>query len=58
MLTNKISDQLEMIGYLDANFANDLDNRKSTLGFVFMLVSGTISWKSAKIAYCINNNGS
>ena len=48
MLTYRRSDQLEVIGYSDADFANCLDSRKSTSGFVFMLVGGAISWKSAK----------
>ena len=48
MLTYRRSDQLEVTGYSDADFANCLDSRKSTSGFVFMLAGGAISWKSAK----------
>ena len=33
------------IGYTDSNFQLDLGFRKSTLGCVFMLGSGAISWK-------------
>ena len=48
MLTYKRSDQLEVIGYSDADFANCFDSRKSTSRFVFMLAGGVISWISAK----------
>ena len=37
-----------MIGYSDSDFAGCVDTRKSTLGFVFLLAGGAISWKSAK----------
>ena len=33
-------------GYVDSNFAGDLDKRRSTLGCVFTLVGGAISWIS------------
>ncbi|CAL9133499.1 unnamed protein product [Musa textilis] len=48
MLTYKRSDQLEVTGYSDADFANCLNSRKSTSGSIFMLTGGAISWKSAK----------
>ena len=35
-------------GYSDANWGNDLDDRHSICGYVFMLNSGTISWLSKK----------
>jgi Reverse transcriptase (RNA-dependent DNA polymerase). len=35
-------------GYSDADWAGDLDSRKSTTGFIFNLGSGAISWKSKK----------
>ena len=34
---------LEVIGYSDANFANCIDSRKSTSGYIFMLAGGVIS---------------
>ncbi|UYV79406.1 hypothetical protein LAZ67_17002496, partial [Cordylochernes scorpioides] len=37
-----------LIGFSDADFAGDLDTRKSTTGFVFMLNNGPISWCSQK----------
>ncbi|UYV61059.1 hypothetical protein LAZ67_1003272 [Cordylochernes scorpioides] len=37
-----------LIGFSDADFAGDLDTRKSTTGNVFMLNNGPISWCSQK----------
>ncbi|UYV84036.1 hypothetical protein LAZ67_X000937 [Cordylochernes scorpioides] len=37
-----------LIGFSDAYFAGDLDTRKSTTGYVFMLNNGPISWCSQK----------
>ena len=39
---------LEIVGYLDSNFAGCVDSRKSTSGYIFILASGTISWRSVK----------
>ena len=33
-------------GYSDANFARDIDTRRSTSGFIFMLAGAPISWQS------------
>jgi len=33
-------------GYSDSDFAGDLDSRKSTSGYVFMLAGAAISWRS------------
>ena len=35
-------------GYCDTNYAEDLCDRKSTSGYVFMLANGSILWKSKK----------
>jgi hypothetical protein len=32
--------------YVDSNFAGDLDKRRSTLGYVFTLARGPVSWMS------------
>ena len=48
MLTFKRSDNLEVIGYTDSNFAGCVDHRKSTFGYVYLLAGAEISWKSAK----------
>ena len=41
-------DGLELVGFTDSDLAGDLDERKSTGGYIFMLNGGAISWKSAK----------
>ena len=37
---------LKLQGYVDADFASDIDSRKSTAGFVFTLGGTAISWAS------------
>ena len=37
---------LQLIAFVDAAHANDLRNRRSTTGFVFMLCNGAISYRS------------
>ena len=34
------------IGYVDSDFANDLDKRRSTTGYVFTMAKGPICWRS------------
>ena len=48
MLTYIRSDQLEVTGYSDSDFAGCLDDKKSTSGFIFMMAGGAVSWKSVK----------
>ncbi|KAG8496281.1 hypothetical protein CXB51_009219 [Gossypium anomalum] len=36
----------EVIGYVDADFARDLDRRRSLIGYVFTIGGCTISWKA------------
>lgn len=40
--------QEDLIGYCDADWAADVDSRKSVTGYVFKLAGGCISWKSTK----------
>ena len=35
-------------GWVDADFAADLDTRRSHTGYVLMLNGGAVSWKSTK----------
>ena len=37
---------LKLQGYVDADFAGDIDSRKNTIGFVFTLGGTAISWAS------------
>ncbi|XP_041011278.1 secreted RxLR effector protein 161-like [Juglans microcarpa x Juglans regia] len=48
MLTYGRSEHFDIIGFSDSDFASCLDNRRSTSGYVFMLVGGAMSWKSVK----------
>ena len=48
MLTFKRSNNLDIIDYSYSDFVGCFDNRKSTFGYLFMLVGGAISWKSSK----------
>jgi len=43
MLTYRKSDHLEVIGYTYSDFADCVDTRKSTFGYVYLLAGGVIS---------------
>ena len=38
----------QLLGYSDADWANDLDNQHSTTGNVFIMSGGAVSWLSQK----------
>ncbi|KAL0432364.1 UNVERIFIED_CONTAM: Retrovirus-related Pol polyprotein from transposon RE1 [Sesamum latifolium] len=38
----------DFAGFTDSDYAGDIDDRKSTSGYVFMLGSGVVSWSSKK----------
>ena len=48
MLTYWRSNHLEIIRYSDFDFVGCTDSRRSTFGYVFMLVEEVVSWKSVK----------
>lgn len=39
---------IPLVGYVDANWATDINDRKSQTGFCFFLAGGVISWESRK----------
>ena len=41
-------EQTELNGYTDADWAGNVDTRRSTSGYVFQFGNGTISWSSRK----------
>lgn len=42
---NRSSDQL--LGYIDSDFAGDLDKRRSITKYVYTLCGGAVSWKAS-----------
>ncbi|XP_035844178.1 secreted RxLR effector protein 161-like [Helianthus annuus] len=51
-LTYRRTDNLEVVGYSDSDFAKCKDNKKSTSGYIFMLAGEPISWRR----HTANNN--
>ena len=37
-----------VLGYSDADWAGDVDDRKSTSGYMFQITGGPVSWRSGK----------
>ncbi|XP_037494733.1 secreted RxLR effector protein 161-like [Jatropha curcas] len=48
ILTYRKSSHLEVVGYSDLDYADCVDSRKSTFGYLFLLAGGAVSWKSGK----------
>ena len=40
--------QSELVGYSDADWGGDINDRKSTSGYLFKVSGGEISWRSKK----------
>ncbi|KAM1135330.1 hypothetical protein EV2_045499 [Malus domestica] len=47
-LMYKHFDLLEVVGYSDSDFVGCVDSRMSTLGYIYLLAGGAVSWRSAK----------
>ncbi|KAL0321780.1 UNVERIFIED_CONTAM: Retrovirus-related Pol polyprotein from transposon TNT 1-94 [Sesamum calycinum] len=43
---SKCSEGVKLMGYVDSNYANNRDSRRSTTSYVFTLCGACISWKS------------
>ncbi|KAL2233630.1 UNVERIFIED_CONTAM: Retrovirus-related Pol polyprotein from transposon TNT 1-94 [Sesamum indicum] len=46
IMFSKHSNDTRLVGYVDSNYANDRDSRKSTSSYVFTFYGSCISWKS------------
>lgn len=40
----KREEKMSLIGFVDSDYAGDVDDRKSTYGYVFMFGSGAVAW--------------
>ncbi|KAK2970503.1 hypothetical protein RJ640_013575 [Escallonia rubra] len=47
-LLYKKGEKSYLMGFTDSDYAGDIDDRKSTSGYAFMLGSGAVSWSSKK----------
>ena len=48
MLMYRRTDEYEMIGNSDSDFASCVDSQNSTSGYIFMFAGGVVSWRSTK----------
>ena len=46
MLTYRHTNSLDVVGYSDADFKGYVDDKKSTTGYIFIIVGGVVSWWS------------
>ena len=37
----------DVLGFVDSNYAGDLDRRRSIYGYIFTMCTGAISWKAS-----------
>ena len=48
MSTYRHTNTLEVVGFSDSDYAGYVDDKKSTSGYIFMMVEGDVLWKSVK----------
>ena len=48
MLMYRQTDNLDLVGYSNADFVGCVDSRKSTSWYIFIMVGGAVSWRSVK----------
>ena len=46
MLTYRRTNSLDVVGYSDVDFKGYVDDKKSTTGYIFIIVGGVVSWWS------------
>ncbi|MCO5562737.1 hypothetical protein L7F22_016369 [Adiantum nelumboides] len=49
------SQELSVMGYTDSDYAGDLDNKRSTSGYVFIMAEGVVSWRS-RLQTCVTQS--
>ena len=55
MLMYRQTENLDLVGYSEADFASCVDSRKSTSGYIFIMAGGAISWRSVKQTLIANS---
>ena len=50
MLTYRLTNTLGVAGFSDSDYADCVDDKKSTFGYIFMMAEGAVVWKSVKQA--------
>ena len=48
MFMYRQTNNLDLVRYSDADFAGCVDSRKSTSGYIFIMVGGAVSWRIVK----------
>ena len=48
MLTYRLIDTLEVVGFSDSDYVDCVDDKNSTSSYIFMIAEGVVSWKSVK----------
>lgn len=48
---------VKLVGYTDNDWTRDIETRKSTLGYIFHLGTGAISWSFKETTNCSTFNG-
>ena len=46
LLYNNSDGDCKVVDFVDSDYAGDLDQRRSTTGYVFTLCGGAVSWRS------------
>ena len=49
---SKNIDDATLIAYSDADWAGDVNDRKSTSGYIFIMSGAAVSWNSKKANLC------
>ena len=51
-IEHKVSDPIKLITYVDANWGNDAETRRSRTGFIIKLANGSVEY-SSKLQQCV-----